>query len=141
MTPQPPDRDVFRIPILVQEAHIDDLQHVNNVVYLQWVQDVAAAHWQHAASEALRKTCAWVVLRHEIDYQVPAVAGDKLIASTWVDAPKGPRQVRHVSIQRSTDGKILARAQSTWCLLDPGTGKPRRISEEIVDAFRLEKGQ
>lgn len=134
----PSDRDVFKLTIQVGEADIDDLNHVNNVVYLQWVQDVAAGHWNKVASLALRDQCMWVVLRHEIDYSASAVAGDVVEAFTWVDMPKGPTQVRHVLIRRTSDEKMLAYAQSTWCLLEPATSKPKRIFQEILDVFRLE---
>lgn len=135
----PSDRDVCKLAIHVEAADIDDLNHVNNVVYLKWVQEVSAKHWETAASQALRRQCNWVVLRHEIDYSTPAMAGDLIEAFTWVDAPNGPRQVRHVSIQRAADHKILAHVQSTWCLLDPQTNKPKRIAHEIIDAFRLKE--
>lgn len=136
----PNDRDVFKLTIQVGEADIDDLNHVNNVVYLQWVQDVAAGHWNKVASQTLRDQCMWVVLRHEIDYTSPAIRGDVVEAFTWVDIPKGPTQIRHVLIRRAADEKMLAHAQSTWCLLEPQTGKPKRIFQEILGVFRLREG-
>ena len=134
----PSDRNVFVLPIKVSTSDIDDLNHVNNVVYVGWVQDAASAHWSAVASGELRSQCMWVVLRHEIDYLAPAFEGDLLEAFTWVDSPNGPRQVRHVSIQRASDHNVLAYAQSTWCLLDPTSSKPKRISEEIANVFRLD---
>lgn len=120
----------------VNHGHIDDLNHVNNVVYLSWVQDVADAHWKSAASTGLRDQCRWVVLRHLIDYHASAVEGDEIELLTWVDEATGVRQVRHVSVQRASDHKVLAYAETTWCLLDPVTGKPKRIGEEIERAIR-----
>jgi acyl-CoA thioester hydrolase len=141
MVNPPTDRDVFVLPIKVTTSDIDDLNHVNNVVYVGWVQDAAAAHWKAVSSIELRSNCRWVVLRHEIDYLTPAFAGDQLAASTWVDIPNGPRQVRHVSIKRASDMKVLAYAQSTWCLLDPTSGRPKRISGEIVNVFQLKESR
>lgn len=141
MTSPPSDKDVFKLTIQVGQEDIDALNHVNNIVYLQWVQDVASGHWNKVAPTALRNQCMWVVLRHEIDYLAPAVQGDRIEATTWVDAPSGPRQLRHVSIQRVSDNKVLAHAKSTWCLLDPETGKPKRIFKEILDVFRLKEGK
>src|SRR5439155_1120943 len=69
---------------VVEPGDIDDLGHVNNVVYLRWVQDVAAAHWEATIAPEERVDVAWVVLRHEIDYQHPAVLGDQVVARTWV---------------------------------------------------------
>jgi acyl-CoA thioester hydrolase len=141
MSVLPTDRDVFKLAFIVNAEDIDDLNHVNNVVYLGWVQNAASAHWSKVASTELRSQCMWVVLRHEIDYQIPAVEGDEVEAFTWVDPPNGPKQFRYVSIQRAKDQKVLAHAKSTWCLLDPTSGKPKRISEEIADAFRLKEGK
>lgn len=137
MAAPPDDRKVFSLPIRVDKEHIDDLDHVNNVVYVSWVQDVAAAHWIAAASEELRNQCRWVVMRHEIDYLASAVEGESLEALTWVDPAQGARQIRHVLIRRASDQKALATAQTTWCLLDPITGKPKRIGPEIEVAIRL----
>jgi len=79
----------------VAAADIDELDHVNNVVYLRWVQDVAVAHWESATSPAERAEIAWVVLRHEIDYKHPALPGDQVIARTWVGPPSAARFERH----------------------------------------------
>lgn len=137
MVAPPSDQQVYRMSLRVGPEHIDDLQHVNNVVYVSWVQDVADAHWKAGASESLRSQCRWVVMRHLVDYHVSAVEGDELELFTWVDPPAGARQVRHVSIQRASDHKVLAYAETTWCLLDPVTARPKRISEEIDRAIRL----
>lgn len=134
------DTKVFRLAITVLEEHIDDLEHVNNIVYLKWVQEIAAAHWEHVASQALRNQCAWVVLRHEIDYVHSAIKDERIEAITWVESPVGLKQCRCTSIQRVDDRKVLAYAESTWCLLDPVTGRPKRISEEISNLFRLKEG-
>lgn len=137
MIAPPADQQVFRMTLHVGREHIDNLEHVNNVVYVGWVQDVADAHWKSGAPESLRDQCRWVVMRHLVDYHVSAVEGDDLELFTWVDPPSGARQVRHVSIQRAKDHKVLAYAETTWCLLDPQSGRPKRISEEIDRAIRL----
>jgi acyl-CoA thioester hydrolase len=137
----PLNQQVYCHPVTVTRDQIDNLQHVNNVVYLEWVQNAAAAHWEHAAPDNMRAECMWVVTRHEIDYLAPAVEGDSLSLCTWVDASNGAKQDRHVSIQRASDGKELAYAKTTWCLLDPRTGRPKRISKELEQLLRSEKGQ
>lgn len=133
----PSDRQVYRMTLKVTREHIDDLDHVNNVVYLSWVQDVADAHWKGAASSRLRGECRWVVLKHLIEYHHAAVEGDEIELLTWVDEATGVRQVRHVSVQRASDHKVLAYAETTWCLLDPVSGKPKRIGAEIEKAIRV----
>lgn len=127
--------NAFSITIKVQQADIDELDHVNNVVYLRWVQDVAAAHWDTIASTEMKKKYAWVVLRHEIDYKNPAVLGDELIAKTWVSACEGVRSVRNVKVYQTATGKLVAEAKTTWCLLDAQTMKPKRIEDDILSIF------
>jgi acyl-CoA thioester hydrolase len=136
----PIDQQVYCHPTRVTHDQIDDLNHVNNVVYLGWVQEAADSHWKAAATESLRAECRWVVLRHEINYHAAAKEGDGLSLYTWVDAANGAKQDRHVSIQRTSDGKELAYAKTTWCLLDPVTGRPKRISEEIATRLRSKEG-
>ena len=134
MIPEEPKKP-FSIVITIQPSDIDDLEHVNNVVYLRWVQDAAAAHWDRIASDEMKKKYSWVVLRHEIDYRNPAVLGDELIARTWVSSCEGVRSVRKVNLYQSGNGKLVAEASTTWCLLDSQTKRPRRIEQDIVSIF------
>lgn len=130
-----PPQDSFSHRLYAASADIDELGHVNNVVYLRWVQEVAAAHWQKVAPEDMQKAYAWVVLRHEIDYMRAALAGDEVIGYTWVEEPDGPKIVRHVHLYRAGEDKPLAQARTTWCLLDADNMRPRRISEAISQTF------
>lgn len=119
----------------VEAADIDALGHVNNVVYLRWVQEVATAHWQAAAPVALQTDVGWVVLRHEIDYQRPALPGDEVIARTWVGDATGTRFERFVDILRARDGSILARARTIWCPVNSRTGRPQRLDPALHAYF------
>lgn len=127
----------FRLPISVQESDIDVMGHVNNVVYLRWVQEVAAAHWNFVASRELQKKYSWVVLRHEIDYRLPVFLEDKIIGSTWVGNYHGSRFERFVKLYHADTDKVAAEAKTMWCLLDGITMKPKRIDEEILQLLRL----
>lgn len=127
--------DKFSHRIYAAAGDIDELGHVNNVVYLRWVQEVAAAHWQKVAPEEMQKAYSWVVLRHEIDYMRAALAGDEIIGYTWVEEPQGPKIIRYVSLYRAGEDQPLAEAKTTWCLLETATMRPRRISEEINRTF------
>lgn len=129
---------MYKLEIIVGPEHLDELDHVNNVVYVQWVQDAAETHWNAASTPEMRAQCRWVVLRHEIDYKVPAVLHDVLVATTWVDPHQGAVQKRHVEITRA--GTRIALACTTWCLLDPLTNRPKRISPEIAECVRPEQG-
>ena len=120
----------FEHRLKVAATDIDDMGHVNNVVYVRWVQEVAAAHWDHAAGPELKSKYAWVVLRHEIDYKNPAFVADHISGLTWVGDHNGARFDRFVKIQ--SEKKVLAEAKTTWCLLDAKTLRPIRIPEEIL---------
>ena len=91
----------FELPITVREDDIDRLGHVNNVVYVRWVQEAATAHWRVLASEEERARLLWVVIRHEIDYKRPAMPGDAIVARTWVGEADGLAFERHTEIVRS----------------------------------------
>lgn len=115
----------------VVEEDLDDRAHVNNVVYVRWVQDAAAAHWHLLASEVARAEVAWVALRHEIDYLSPAVMGDEIAVRTWVGVAEGLSFERFTEILRRSNKRLLAKARTLWCPVDARTGKPRRVSDEI----------
>jgi acyl-CoA thioester hydrolase len=121
---------VFEHSLKVHPEDIDEMDHINNVVYVRWVQEVAAAHWNHHAPLSLKEKYAWVVLRHEIDYKNPGYLMDKISGTTWVGDHNGARFDRYVKITAGT--RILAEAKTTWCLLDAKKLRPTRIPEEII---------
>ena len=123
------------IRLAVTDADIDGQDHVNNVVYLRWVQEVAIAHWEAVATAAMRANTFWVVRRHELDYLAPARPGDEIIARTWVGAATAATFERHTEILRAPNRKPLVRARSVWCVLDPVSGRPRRIDKEMRERF------
>jgi acyl-CoA thioester hydrolase len=114
------------------EAHdLDERAHVNNVVYLQWVQDAAAAHWDAIAPGDTKEEVAWVALRHEIDYLKPALLDDEIVVITWVGVAEGLSFERFTEMRRRSDDALLVRARTLWCPVDARTGKPRRVSAEV----------
>lgn len=127
----------YHMEILIRQEDIDELSHVNNVVYLQWVQDISRAHWFELSDAEMRERFVWVVLKHEISYLKAAKWGDALTGTTWVGETGGFKSVRHVEI-RNGQHELLASAQTVWCLLDAQSFKPTRITNEI--ALCLEKG-
>lgn len=126
---------LFAHTLAVTPDDIDDMNHVNNVVYLRWVQEAAFAHWDACASNDLKQKYAWVVLRHEIDYKHPAKLGDPVKAETWVSTCEGVRSVRHVKLNHAETGVLFAEAKTTWCLLDAVTKRPKRIESDITSIF------
>ena len=115
--------------------HIDELGHVNNAVWVQWIQDVAVSHWHAVARAEHHDAYIWVIVRHEIDYLRPALAGDTVIGTTWVgEAPKGARFDRLMEFT-GADGKVRVRARTTWAILDRATGRPLRVPADVIAPF------
>jgi len=131
--------DRFELRITVEPADIDQLGHVNNVVYLRWVQEAAIAHWLAAAPAVDQAKLLWIVVRHEIDYKQPAFLGDEVIACTWVGTATRLTFERHTEVLRASDRSVLARARTIWCPLDIQTGKPTRVSAEVRTQFSTPK--
>jgi acyl-CoA thioester hydrolase len=112
---------------------IDEQDHVNNVAYLRWIQDVAVAHWRHSASEEQLAKYSWITVRHEIDYKKQAFEGEDITATTWIG------EWKHVTCERFTEihrgDEVLARGRTIWCMIDRETAKPARITKELIDRF------
>lgn len=113
----------------VGKSDIDEQGHVNNVVYVRWIQDVAVAHWFSVTTEEMREKYTWMLTRHEIDYKKQVFENEEITASTWVGEPTRVSWERFTEIRRSED--LVAKARSLWCLIDRKTGRPTRIGEEI----------
>lgn len=120
----------FELNVTVEGGDLDDLNHVNNVVYLRWVQDIATAHWTSIAPREALDSIAWVARRHEIDYLSAAVLGDELVIRTWVGVAEGLTFERLTEI-RHVDGRVIAKARTLWVPIDGRTGRPRRVSDEV----------
>jgi acyl-CoA thioester hydrolase len=129
----------FEMTVSVLPADIDERKHVNNTVYLRWVQDVATAHWKSLASAESQSAIGWVVLRHEIDYRLPASLGEKIILRTWVGQASRLKFERFTEIRRKSgdkiDSQLLAQARTLWVPVDVRTGKPARVSAELRAQF------
>jgi acyl-CoA thioester hydrolase len=126
----------FTIPITPTADDIDELGHVSNLVYLRWVLDVAMAHSRARGYdfEAYRALGAvFVVRRHEIDYVAQVTIGQALLASTWVDSWKLASCVRKTELVRG--GQVVARAATTWAMINLASGRPQRIPDALLAAF------
>ncbi len=124
----------FELSVTPSAADMDQNGHVNNIVYLRWVQDAATAHWNALALPQWHQTFVWVVLRHEIDYLKPCFAGDALTLQTWTgDAPRGARFVRYVDVYRDT--MLLAKACTSWAMLHQDSLRPARVTAEMAALF------
>jgi len=119
----------------VGQQDIDQLNHVNNVVYVQWIQDAAVKHWDSVAPEEVKKKFFWVIVRHEIDYKRSALLGDELLIQTRVLDAGAASSNRLVQIYRKKDMKLLVESKTTWCIMDADTLRPARITDEIKEFF------
>jgi len=125
----------FTLEIVAQPQDIDELGHVNNAVWVRWIQDIAVAHWLAAADPAHVDAYIWVVTRHEIDYLGNVQVGETVTARTWVpEAPRGARFDRHVAFS-GPDGKDRVRAISTWALIDRASGRLLRVPPAVAARF------
>jgi acyl-CoA thioester hydrolase len=125
----------FERTITATQADVDELGHVNNAVWVRWIQDIATAHWDEVAPEAHRAAHIWVVTRHQIDYLRAVLPGETVTGRTWVaEAPRGARFDRLVEFV-GEDGKPRVKARTTWALLDRATGRPLRVSGEVAAPF------
>lgn len=125
--------DVFQKQINVRAEHLDALNHVNNVVFLQWVQDIAGEHWFSKSTDAFNELYAWVVLDHFIEYKKQAFLNDILTVKTFIEKNEGVRSIRMVEFFK--EEKLIVRAKTNWCLIDRKRGRPMRVPEEINRLF------
>ena len=128
---------VFEMPVVVQQADIDGQNHVNNTVYLRWVQDVATAHWKSLAGVEAQEAIGWVVVRHEIDYKMAANLGDEIVLRTWVGEASRLKFERFTEIRRKSNDQLLAQARTLWVPIDSRTGKPIRVSADVRARFSV----
>ena len=127
----------FEMIVPVLASDIDEQNHVNNTVYLRWVQDVATAHWRAVASLQTQETIGWVVLRHEIDYKAPAILGDEIVLRTWVGKATRLTFERFTEIRRNRQGALLSKARTLWCPINMQTSRPVRVSDEVRAQFSI----
>jgi len=128
-------KNSFEYIFTVQPEHLDALQHVNNVVYVQWMQDIAVLHWNTYVSPELEEKIYWVARKHEIEYLAQSYVNERLKIRTWTGAYAGVTWDRHYEIIRIADQKKIISAKSLWVLLDRKTGKPKRIDAEVLDVL------
>ena len=125
----------FTLSITATPEDIDELGHVNNAVWVQWVQRIALAHWYAIASPEDQAAYFWVITRHEIDYRGNVADGETVVGETWVpDAPKGARFDRHVKFV-GADGKVKVEAVTTWAIIDREAGRIIRVPKHLAALF------
>jgi acyl-CoA thioester hydrolase len=130
---------VYRLEIIVPAEAVDRNRHVNNVAYVQWMQDAAIQH--SAATGCTRMTEAlgatWVARMHRIEYLSPAFAGEAITVLTWVADFRKVRSLRRYRFIRAADQQVLAQGETDWVLVDVATGRPRGIPAELANLFEV----
>ena len=128
---------VYQFDIKVTDGVVDQNGHVNNVAYIQWLQDAAIRHAQ--ASGCMAATTAagasWVVRTHFIEYLAPAFAGETLTVMTWVVNFQRVRSLRKYKIIRAADETVVARAETDWVFVNAKTGRPLKIPDEVKNTL------
>ena len=127
----------FKIKKKVSIKDIDDLNHVNNAVYVKWMDDVAFLHWQELTENYPLPEYIWVVSRHEIDYKGQAILNDEITIKTWVGETSGVKSIRYIEFYK--DQKLLVNSKTVWVLLNAKTYRPTRITENVLKVLEASK--
>jgi acyl-CoA thioester hydrolase len=128
-------RKSHTLPFTATPADIDELGHVNNAVWVRWIQDMATSHWNAVAAPEHIAAYIWMVTRHEIDYRGNIAAGESVTGLTWIEAqPKGAQFDRRVDFANAA-GKVIVRVNTTWAMIDKASGRLARVRPEISAAF------
>lgn len=122
--------------ITVSSKDLDQLDHVNNVRYLDWVQEIAEEHWQVASKNQWKNEFIWVVRKHEIVYYASAILNDTLQLETYIKENNGPISTRIVVFKNNKTGKLLVKSSTDWCLLNKKNFRPKRIPNAISELFK-----
>lgn len=130
---------MFHYPIGIVPDDIDHMGHVNNSVYLKWVQAAVVRYWEKVAPVDAVDSHLWVALKHEIDYRRPAFLEDNMVADVIADHVKGARAFFTTIIRRGED--VIAEVKSTWCCLDAVTQKPARLARDVIARFVPEESE
>jgi acyl-CoA thioester hydrolase len=131
---------VYTKIIQITENSIDENGHVNNVAYVQWMQDIAVEHYSSIGGvEAQGPDSTWVVREHKIEYLLPAFEGEQIEIRTWVENIRRVRSLRKYEFTRKTDGKTLVKGETDWVFVDVKTGSPRAVPAEVTNVFQVSK--
>jgi len=133
-----PISSVYSKAFAIPQTAIDENGHVNNVAYVQWMQDIAVEHYAAIGGiEAQGPDASWFIREHRIEYLLPAFAGEEIEVRTWVENIRRVRSLRKYEFVRKSDGKVLVKGETDWVFVDIKTGAPRPIPEAVSKVFAL----
>jgi acyl-CoA thioester hydrolase len=122
--------------ITIPKSAIDENGHVNNVTYVQWMQDIAVEHYASIGGIAAQgPDSTWVIRKHSIEYFLPAFEGEEIEVRTWVENLRKVRSMRMYEFVRKSDGKVLVKGETDWVFMDVKTGMPKPIPQEVEKIF------
>ena len=124
---------MFRHTVAIDPRDIDHMGHVNNSVYLRWVQDAVVDYWQSVAPREAVARHLWVALKHEITYRRPTFLDDVVVAEVIAERVQGARAMFSTVVRRGEE--VLAEIKSSWCCLDASTKRPARLAGDVVERF------
>ncbi len=130
------DLPIFELTRQVEPSEIDGQNHVNNVVYVQWANDIAVAHWENVGTDEMLESIDWVLLKHTIEYKQPAFLGDNILLRTQVGRATNVKYQRFIEMYNADNMQLLAKSLTDWCALDK-SGKPTRITQVMRDRFEV----
>lgn len=131
-----PISPIYSKTIHIPESAIDENGHVNNVTYVQWMQNIAVEHYASIGGiEAQGADSTWVVREHKIEYFLPAFLSEEIEVKTWVENIRRVRSLRKYEFTRTSDGKTLVKGETDWVFVDVKTGSPRAVSEAVIKVF------
>ena len=131
-----PLSNTYTKTIIISPTAIDENGHVNNVTYVQWMQDIAVEHYSSIGGiQAQGPESTWVIREHKIEYLLPAFAGEEIEIRTWVENIRRVRSLRKYEFVRKADGKTLVKGETDWVFMDVKTGSPRAVPEEVSKIF------
>jgi acyl-CoA thioester hydrolase len=134
-----PVSSVYSKTFSIPNSAIDENGHVNNVAYVQWMQDIAVEHYEAIGGVHPMQLvgATWVVREHKIEYLLPAFAGEEIEIRTWVEEVRRVRSLRKYEFVRKSDGKTLVKGETDWVFVDAKTGRPIAIPEEVFKVFSM----
>jgi acyl-CoA thioester hydrolase len=133
-----PVSSVYAKSFIIPRSSIDENGHVNNVTYVQWMQDIAVEHYSSIGGViAQGPDATWVVREHRIEYLLPAFAGEEIEIRTWVENVRRVQSLRKYEFVRKSDGKVLVRGETDWVFVELKTGRPLAIPEKVSRVFMV----